>query len=117
MSACCIHKNLVQGSQVSDNGGLRRQKRILRRIVSQWIHTPKEDYRMTARSTYSVIELVGTSSKSWEDAARNAVTAAARTLRDLRIAEVLGLDMIVRDGKPVTYRTRLKLSFKYHDDY
>ena len=68
-------------------------------------------------SVYKVIELVGTSSKSWEDAARVAVERAAQTLRDLRIAEVVQQDLVVTDGRVEAYRSKLKLSFKYegHD--
>lgn len=68
-----------------------------------------------AESVYKVIEIIGTSSKSWEDAAANAVEMAARTLRDLRIAEVVEMDMQIDDGKVVAYRTKIKLSFKYED--
>ena len=64
-------------------------------------------------SVYKVIELVGTSSKSWEEAARVAVERAAQTLRDLRIAEVVQQDLVVTDGKVEAYRTKMKLSFKY----
>jgi flavin-binding protein dodecin len=64
-------------------------------------------------SVYKVIELVGTSSKSWEDAARVAVERAAQSLRDLRIAEVVEQDLVVTDGKVEAYRTKMKLSFKY----
>jgi flavin-binding protein dodecin len=64
-------------------------------------------------SVYKVIELVGTSSKSWEDAARVAVERAAQTLRDLRIAEVVQQDLVVTDGRVEAYRSKLKLSFKY----
>lgn len=64
-------------------------------------------------SVYKVIELVGTSSDSWENAAQNAVKAASESLRDLRIAEIGKLDMKVEDGKVVAYRARVKLSFKY----
>lgn len=64
-------------------------------------------------SVYKIIELVGTSDKSWEDAAKNAVETASKTLRDLRIAEVSELDMRLEDGKVVAYRARVKLSFKY----
>ncbi len=64
-------------------------------------------------SVYKVIELVGTSSKSWEDAARVAIERAAQTLRDLRIAEVVQQDLVVTDGKVEAYRTKMKLSFKY----
>ncbi len=62
---------------------------------------------------YRVTEIIGTSTKSWEDAASNAVEAAAKSLRDLRIAEVSKLDMKVEDGKVVAYRARVSLSFKY----
>jgi flavin-binding protein dodecin len=64
-------------------------------------------------SVYKIIELVGTSTKSWEDAAKNAVEKAARTLRELRIAEVAMLDMKIENGKVVAYRARVKVSFKY----
>jgi flavin-binding protein dodecin len=62
---------------------------------------------------YKVVEVIGTSTKSWEEAATNAVTVAASTLRDLRIAEVVKQDMKVEDGKVVAFRTRVLLSFKY----
>jgi hypothetical protein len=62
---------------------------------------------------YRVTEVIGTSAKSWEEAASNAVAAAARSLRDLRIAEVSKLDMKVEEGKVVAYRARVSLSFKY----
>ena len=66
-----------------------------------------------ADSVYKVLELIGTSTKSWEDAAKNAVETAAKSLRDLRIAEVSKLDMKIEDGKVVAYRARVSLSFKY----
>jgi flavin-binding protein dodecin len=62
---------------------------------------------------YKIVEVVGTSTKSWEDAASKAVTTAAKTLRDLRIAEITKLDMKVEAGKVVAYRARVSLSFKY----
>jgi dodecin len=62
---------------------------------------------------YRVTEVIGTSTKSWEDAAANAVTAASKSLRDLRIAEVSKLDLKVEGGKVVAYRARVQLSFKY----
>ena len=65
------------------------------------------------RSVYRITELVGTSTNSWEDAAKNAVQTAARTLRDLRVAEITKLDMAVENGKVVAYRARVSLSFKY----
>ena len=68
---------------------------------------------MAAESVYRITELVGTSKKSWEDAAANAVNAASKTLRDLRVAEVIKLDMVVEDGKVAAYRARVALSFKY----
>lgn len=71
---------------------------------------------MTVGSTYQVIEVVGTSKKSWEEAAKEAVDEASKSLRDLRVAEVVQLDMAVKDGKIDSYRIRLNLSFKYHPD-
>ncbi len=67
-------------------------------------------------SVYKVIELVGTSTESWEKAAANAVETAAKSLRDLRIAEVVLLDMHIEDGKVMAYRAKIKLSFKYLSD-
>ncbi|MCZ6455773.1 MAG: dodecin family protein [Actinobacteria bacterium] len=64
-------------------------------------------------SVYKLIELVGTSSQSWEDAAKSAVETAAESLRDLRVAEVNELDMQIEDGKVVAYRARVKVSFKH----
>ena len=69
-----------------------------------------------AGSTYNIVELVGTSDKSWEDAAKTAVEAAGGTLRDLRVAEVIKLDMTVEKGKVKSYRARINLSFKYHKE-
>jgi len=67
----------------------------------------------SAESIYKVVEVIGTSRKSWDDAAKNAVETAAGTLRDLRVAEVMKLDMKVEDGKVQAYRARVMLSFKY----
>lgn len=66
-----------------------------------------------ANSIYKVVELVGTSDKSWEDAARNAVETAAKSLKNLRVAEINKLDMTVENGKVTSYRARVTLSFKY----
>lgn len=71
---------------------------------------------MAAGSTYNVIALVGASKKSWEDAARNAVEAAAKTVKDLRVAEIVKLDLTLENGKIATYRARVSLSFKYHGE-
>ena len=69
-----------------------------------------------ADSVYKVIELIGTSTESWEQAARVAVERAAESLRDLRIAEVTEQDIQLKDGKVELYRTKLKVSFKYERD-
>ena len=65
-------------------------------------------------SVYNIIELVGTSTTSWEDAAKKAVEIASKSLEDLRVAEVVKLDVTVENGKVTGYRARLNLSFKYH---
>jgi flavin-binding protein dodecin len=64
-------------------------------------------------SVYRVTEVIGTSSNSWEDAARNAIETASSTVRDLRVAEVVKLDLTIDDGKISSYRARLNISFKY----
>ena len=64
-------------------------------------------------SVYKIIELVGSSPNSWEEAAKNAVDRASKSLRDLRIAEISQLDLKVEDGKVVAYRAKVNLSFKY----
>jgi dodecin len=64
-------------------------------------------------SIYKVIELIGTSNKSWEDAAKNAVERAAKSLRDLRVAEIVQLDMALNNGKVEAYRAKVNISFKY----
>ncbi len=66
-----------------------------------------------AESVYKVVQLVGTSPSSWEEAAKNAVETAAKSLKDLRVAEVGKLDLTVEDGKVTAYRARVSLSFKY----
>jgi dodecin len=67
-----------------------------------------------AESVYKIIELVGSSPESWEKAAAAAVTMAAGSLRDLRIAEIAELDMQLEEGSIIAYRAKVKLSFKYH---
>ncbi len=68
-----------------------------------------------AESVYKIIELVGTSTESWEKAAAAAIERASKTLRDLRIAEISQLDMALENGKVLAYRAKVKLSFKYED--
>jgi dodecin len=69
--------------------------------------------RSMPQSVYTVIELIGTSTTSWEEAARNAVERALETLRELRVAEVVEQDLVITDGKVEAYRTKIKVSFKY----
>ena len=69
-----------------------------------------------ANSVYRVIEVIGVSTESWEDAARSAVGTASGSLRDLRIAEVTKLDVTIDDGKVINWRARLNLSFKYEQE-
>jgi flavin-binding protein dodecin len=68
-----------------------------------------------AMSVYRVIDVIGTSSQSWEDAAVTAVATARKSLRDLRVAEVVEQDLHIEDGGEVVFRTKLRLSFKYED--
>ncbi len=68
-----------------------------------------------SESVYKIIELVGTSSESWEKAAVNAIETASRHLKDLRVGEVAEMDIHLEDGR-IMYRTKLKVSFKYHED-
>ncbi len=67
-------------------------------------------------SVYKVVEVVGTSTESWEKAAKTAVERASKSLRDLRVAEVVEQDVVIEKGKITAYRTKLKLSFKYEGD-
>jgi hypothetical protein len=67
-------------------------------------------------SIYRVTEVIGTSPTSWEDAAKNAVETAAKTLRDLRVGEVVRFDVTIEDGKVTNYRARVNISFKYQSD-
>ena len=66
-----------------------------------------------SKSVYKIVELVGSSSTSWEDAAKNAVETAGKSLRDLRIAEITQMDMKIENGKVTAYRAKVNLSFKY----
>ena len=65
-------------------------------------------------SAYKVVELVGTSEESWEDAAKNAVQTAAKSLSDMRIGDIVKLDTLIKNGKITAYRARVMVSFKYH---
>jgi dodecin len=65
------------------------------------------------QSTYDVIELIGTSTESWEDAAKKVIEQAGEHLRELRVAEIVRKDMVIRNGKVEAYRTKVKVSFKY----
>ena len=67
-------------------------------------------------SVYKIIEVVGTSTESWEKAAQEAIETTSKSLKDLRIAEVVKLDIQMEDGKVKAYRAKLKVSFKYHSD-
>ncbi len=69
-----------------------------------------------ADSIYKVLELVGTSTVSWEDAAQQVVERASKSLKDLRIAEVAAQDLKIEEGKVVAFRTKLRVSFRFHDE-
>ncbi|HZM44757.1 MAG TPA: dodecin family protein [Burkholderiales bacterium] len=69
--------------------------------------------RISSNSVYRITEIVGTSKTSWEDAARNAVQTASRSLRDLRVAEVTKTDLVIENGRITAFRARVSLSFKY----
>jgi flavin-binding protein dodecin len=92
---------------------------LTKTVAEQLIGTSKQKGNImatkggSADSVYKVVELVGTSSKSWEDAAKNAVETAAGRLRDLRVAEIVKQDMTVENGKVAAYRARVLVSFKY----
>jgi flavin-binding protein dodecin len=83
------------------------------RIVNERLEN--RERRKLMDSTYKVIELIGTSPTSWEEAAKNAVATAGKSLKDLRIAEAVEFDMKVEDDKVVAYRTKVKISFKYKE--
>jgi flavin-binding protein dodecin len=70
---------------------------------------------MTGGSVYRVVELIGSSSESWEEAAKNAVREAARAYEDLRVAEVIEMDVLIEDGTIIAFRTKLRLSYKPSD--
>jgi dodecin len=76
-------------------------------------YTFRKREETVTESVYKIIELVGTSTTSWEDAAKNAVELAAQSLKDIRVAEITEMDMKMENGKVAAYRARVKLSFKY----
>ena len=86
-------------------------KWCLGNVVDQVVERMMESHM--AESVYKVIELVGTSTDSWEKAAKAAVDRAAQSLRDLRVAEVVQQDMVIEDGKVTAYRTKVKISLKF----
>jgi flavin-binding protein dodecin len=77
---------------------------------------PDREERALAESIYRVTEVIGTSTESWEDAARHAVETAAATLRDLRVGEIVKLDVTIENGRVMHYRARVNISFKYEHD-
>ena len=94
---------------------------IATRHPSKWQVTPatlnQEEAEMKEKdSVYRIIEMVGTSTKSWEEAAKNAVELASKTVKDTRVAEIKDLDMKIENGKVVLYRATVRLSFKYIAD-
>jgi hypothetical protein len=82
-------------------------------MLADHASSPGGEERVMAESVYKVIELVGTSSDSWEKAAKAAIERAGKSLRDLRIAEVVQQDLQIEGGKVTAFRTKLKVSFKY----
>jgi flavin-binding protein dodecin len=77
---------------------------------------PSRRERTMSESVYKIIELVGTSANSWEDAAKNAINTAAKSLENIRIAEVSELDMKIEDNQVAAYRAKVKVSFKFRDN-
>jgi flavin-binding protein dodecin len=76
---------------------------------------PLQRERVMPESVYKIIELVGTSTESWEKAARTAIERASQSLRDLRVAEIVELDLQITDGKVEAYRAKVKVSFKFEE--
>jgi flavin-binding protein dodecin len=92
--------------------GVRDQYLATGDVVAENVRAGQQEDPM-ADSVYKVVEVVGTSTESWERAARTAVERASKSLRDLRVAEVVEQDVVIEKGKVTSYRTKLKLSFKY----
>jgi dodecin len=89
--------------------------RALARVSSAIVTAPEKEGPVTD-SIYRVTEVIGTSTTSWEEAAKNAVETAAHTLRDLRVGEIVKLDVTIDEGKVTHYRARVNISFKYEAD-
>jgi dodecin len=100
---------LARKPQVNDEGKQARFEADLPSVC--W-----RDGGEMVESVYKVIELIGTSSESWEKAAAAAIERASKSLRDLRVAEVLQQDLVIENGKVEAYRTKLKVSFKYESN-
>jgi flavin-binding protein dodecin len=81
--------------------------------VNDELRTPERKENNMAESVYKVIDLVGTSNESWEKAAAVAIERASQSLRDLRVARIVEQDVTIESGKPLTYRVKVELSFKY----
>jgi dodecin len=93
---------------------MRPSRRLLRvRSAAERLPRPDEEEGVVEESVYRVIEVIGTSPTSWEEAARIAVETAGTTLEDLRVAEIVELDMRLQDNKVMAYRAKVKISFKY----
>jgi dodecin len=99
---------------IAGGGSVHIEFQLRTRLLS-FLPVPRPEDHVMAESVYKIIEIVGTSPTSWEKAAAAAVERAAKTLRDLRIAEVSQQDLVITDGKVEAYRVRLKVSFKYED--
>jgi dodecin len=100
--------------------GFRREDYIDRRVIERELFpqllSVVRRWCQVAGSVYKVVELIGTSTESWEEAARAAVETAAQSLEDIRIAEVVKLDMRLNDNKVIEFRTKMMVSFKYHKE-
>jgi flavin-binding protein dodecin len=80
-----------------------------------WTRLASRGEDLVSDSIYRVTEVIGTSAESWEDATRHAVETAAKSLRDLRVGEIVRLDVTVEDGRITQYRARVNISFKYEE--
>jgi flavin-binding protein dodecin len=109
-----VYATIVREGTIIFPGAVRDclPKQGLRETDSEAGNVARKEHAM-GESVYKVVELVGTSPESWEKAATAAVETASKTLRDLRVAEIVELDMQIEDGKVRAYRARVKLSFKY----